>query len=120
MKKHISKIILVGILLCYIFSGLIYGKPSFFGYRVFFIMSESMEPTIQTHQIVLAEVMDGEDAKVGDVVAYSRGDGIFKRTVIHRIVEIRDDGDVILKGDNNKEPDPPVKADRVEYGIVWY
>ena len=111
--------ICVGILLCYIISGLLTGKPSFFGYRLFFIMSESMEPTIHRNQIVIAEVVDSDAVEVGDVVAYKGGEGAISKTVIHRVIAIENDRTVILKGDNNQNIDPPVGRNRIMYKIVF-
>ena len=75
-----------------------------FGYRMSFVLSESMEPEIMTHALCLTDMVH-KDAVVGDVVvykhAYENGPTIL---VVHRIIEITDDG-IITKGDNNEKPD---------------
>lgn len=99
------------------------GKATVFGYRPFFIMSESMEPTIMTHQFVIAIPVEPEDVVVGDIVTYDLYSNIspmIKQTIIHRIVDINDDGTFIFKGDNNKNTDKPVDVSRIGYKVICY
>ena len=99
------------------------GKATVFGYRPFFIMSESMEPTIMTHQVVVAVPVEPEDVEVGDIVTYDLYSNVtdkIKQTIIHRVVAINEDGTFIFKGDNNQSEDKPVSASRIGYKIIWY
>ena len=98
------------------------GKASIFGYRPYFIMSGSMEPTIKTYQFVLGVPVEPEDVAVGDIIAYNRyssASKAIKQTVIHRVVTI-DDQTVTCKGDNNKDADRPVDVSRIGYKIIAY
>ena len=103
---------------CFCINGIVSGVPSVFGYRVFFIMSESMEPTIRTHQFVVGRVMGDDEPEVGDVVAYEKGESPVKKMVIHRIVGVTDDGRFILQGDYNETADAPVERGKIKYVIV--
>ena len=120
MTGKVIKAIGVGILAGYIISGIVTGRASVLGYRAFFVMSESMEPTIRTHQFVVGRVADVGDIDIGDIVAYRRDDRILRKMVIHRVVGFGESGGVILQGDNNTSSDPPIEAGRVMYEIILY
>ena len=59
-----------------------------------------------------------EDIEIGDIVAYEKGDGLIRKTVIHRVIDKPDNGLYILKGDNNTKPDLPVDRGHILYRIV--
>lgn len=65
--------------------------PTFGRYRLFAIVSDSMEPEIPTGHMIVSEVPKGEDSiKVGDVITYELTDAKGNITLItHRVVEIR-------------------------------
>ena len=112
-------------MISFFITGIRTGKPSIFGYRPFFVMTGSMEPTIRTHSLVLAVPINPEEVREGDVVTYTRtaadtagGHLRIPFTVVHRVREIR--GDIfIFQGDNESEPDPPVRAEQIGYRVVW-
>jgi signal peptidase I len=126
IKAWIYRLIIVinlTIVLSMIITNYTTGKATIFGYRPFFIMSESMEPTIMTHQVVLAVPIEPEDVEVGDIVTYNLYSNVsesIKQTIIHRVVAIQEDGTFIFKGDNNEKLDNPVDASRIGYKIIWY
>lgn len=98
------------------------GKATVFGYRPYFIVSGSMEPTIKTYQLVLAVPVDASDVQVGDIITYDRYSTVsklIKQTVIHRVISI-DDETVICKGDNNEHADEPVSIERIGYKVIIY
>jgi signal peptidase I len=73
------------------------------------VMSSSMEPAIDTGSIVLMRHID-DPPKVGDVVAVpvpaeAQADG-YPSEVLHRVIEITEDGLVRTQGDNLDKPDP--------------
>lgn len=101
-------------------SKVLYGWGSVFSYRLFWIMSESMEPVIQENRIVVGKLAGDGELAVGEIYAYQR-EGIFgKEMVIHRLVGITEEGGYIFKGDNNMEPDRVVLREQIGYRIVWY
>ena len=113
------KALTITIMSCALCGSLYYGRPNLFGYRVFYTLSGSMEPAIEPYQFVIGRVADPDDIREGDIAVYVKGEGLYRRLIIHRI--IKKDGDtVVLKGDNNKESDPPESADRIRYKIVCY
>ncbi len=105
-------------------TGIRTGKPSIFGYRPFIIMTGSMEPAIPARSLAIAVPVDAEEVRVGDIVTYTReavdtgGRFHIRLTVVHRVKEIRGDI-VIFQGDNEEEPDPPVRAEQIGYRVVW-
>jgi len=76
------------------------------------VTQESMLPTLRPGQRVRLEPFRKEEARVGDIVAYRRGE----RLIIHRIVGIdnRQTGrSYLLKGDANFVCDAPVLEEEV-------
>ncbi len=76
----------------------------------------SMEPLLQTGDVVVVIKTSPTHIRVGDVIVYHRYGGGF---IIHRVIEIKKLGTAsnglvfITKGDNNPYPDPPVLANQV-------
>ena len=58
--------------LSFLITGIETGKPSIFGFRPFYVMTGSMEPTIRTHSLVLAVPISPEEVREGDIVTYTR------------------------------------------------
>lgn len=123
MKKVLWNVITavsVLILLSMIGSKLLTGWSSVFSYRVFYIMSESMEPEIRVHDLVLGEyVSEVELLEVGDIYAYRR-DGTFgTEIIIHRLIAVTEEGKYQFKGDNNSLPDAElVEREEIGYRII--
>jgi len=96
-----------------VFGGLLYLRA---WPPVVVVMSSSMEPAIDTGAIVLIKHLDGPP-EVGDVVtvpvpAEAQANG-YPDEVMHRVIEITEDGLVKTQGDNLDKPDPfavPVSA----------
>ncbi len=105
--------VLATVALVVVFGGLIFLRA---WPPVVVVMSSSMEPAIDTGSIVLIRGLGGPP-KVGDVVpipvpAEAREDG-YPDEVLHRVIEITEDGLVRTQGDNLDKPDPfavPVSA----------
>lgn len=73
-------------------------RTSIFGYRMYLIMSGSMEPTIHVKDAIITKEID--TPQTGDVIAFENG-GII---TVHRIIQEYTEGDNKLyqtKGDNN-------------------
>lgn len=93
----------------------------FFGVNIAMFKTGSMSPTIPTGAAAVSVRIDAADAKTGDVVTVSRGEG--KLPVTHRVVETMPTGDggaaLILKGDANTANDPfPYQVQTVNR-VVW-
>ncbi|MBP3814469.1 MAG: signal peptidase I [Butyrivibrio sp.] len=104
-------------------TGVATGRPSFFGYRIMWVRTPSMEPAIMTGDFVLVKTADESDVSVGDIAVYRKKDadvGLFHYRIIHRIIAKTGDGNFIFKGDNNEAPDPyEVAPDQMEYKTVY-
>lgn len=87
------------------------------------VMSGSMEPAIDTGDVVVMGRLD-RPARVGDVVAVHPPQSIqnnlnYPPTIIHRIVEIDPGGKVYTKGDARKQRDPFTEPrDAIETHVV--
>lgn len=77
------------------------------GYQPVFVQTGSMEPTMRTHSIVLIKRVDSMDElEIDDIVTFQVFDGSGKPiTITHRIYNIKEDGSIITKGDNNRVAD---------------
>lgn len=87
------------------------------------VMSGSMEPTIDTGDVVIMQRLN-RPAEVGDIVKVRPPQDIQDRlnypdSVIHRIVRISEDGKVFTKGDARDKRDPfTVPLDEVNARVV--
>lgn len=85
--------------------------PNFFGYKIFIIMSGSMEPTFNLQDIIVVKKMPVDMIKEDDIIAFRDGNTV----VTHRIKEIIEEGKYSTKGDNNNTQDSQtVKYEDVE------
>lgn len=78
-------------------------KTDILGYRLYIIMSGSMEPTIHVKDAIITKQID--EPQNGDIIAFENGDMI----TVHRIIKVYTEGDNRLyqtKGDNNNADDP--------------
>lgn len=88
-----------------------------------FTDTNSMDPLLDVYSNALQIKPKKEELEVGDIITYSV-EGNDKH-IIHRIIEIGDDGEwyAIVKGDNNKNPDPyKVRFNQIEkvlIGIIY-
>lgn len=93
--------------------------PSFFGWKPFIVLSETMEDRINSGDLVIVKEVDYSTLKKGEIIAFKSDDIV----IVHRIYDIiSKDGSVeyITKGDNLANPDKQhVKPEKVE-GILRY
>lgn len=96
----------------------VFKKYDVLGYRFFIIMSGSMEPTIDTTDVVITKEQKDNFQK-GDIIAFQNS----KSVTVHRIVEIYVEGEEIsyqTKGDNNNTVDSKsVKLSEVKGKVVF-
>ena len=104
-------------------TGLATGKPSVFGYRIMWVRTPSMEPAIMTGDFVLVKATDETDVAVGDIAVYEKRDESNSwphYRIIHRVMDVTDEGNYIFKGDNNQFPDEKeVTPDQISYKAVY-
>ena len=77
-------------------------------------VGRSMLPTLGELSFVVA--VRPSVVSVGDIVLYHSPQF---GNVIHRVIQIFDDNFVVVKGDNNYGPDPPITKDTIEYKVVF-
>lgn len=99
-------------------------KMSFFNYRMFTVISGSMEPRYVIGDVLIAKETEPEDIKVGDTISYLGKVGHFQDKVItHKVVNIeKDENNKYLfhtKGLANIVEDPIVHEDQL-FGVVTY
>ncbi len=97
---------------------------SLFSFRMFTVVSGSMEPEYNIGDVLISKEVDSKDIKVGDDVSYLGKSGTFTgKVVTHRVIEIDRDKDNKLvfhtKGLANPAEDPLVYEDQI-YGVVVY
>lgn len=91
-----------------------YDRANIFGFRVITVLSGSMEPTLDTHSMAVSNMLT-DDYEIGDIVVYQKDVthteyekiyGPVTISIVHRIIDITEDGYYIMKGDNNEVQDP--------------
>lgn len=96
---------------------------SVFGFTVYRISSDSMQPTLRTGDIILCRDCDPTDLSEGDIITYEGVAGeLAGKNVTHRVFRspYRLNGEiyVITKGDDNPVEDTPVEVSRVKGRFV--
>ncbi len=84
--------------------------PTFGGYRLFAIVSDSMEPNISTGDMIVGRVpKSADDISVGDVITFEVRSGGATALITHRVTEVRvaSNGAITYttKGDNAPRAD---------------
>lgn len=99
-------------------------KLSFFNYRMFTVVSESMKPKYDIGDVLVAKETEPSEIKVGDTISYQGVSGSLANKVItHEVVKIEQDenGKYLFhaKGLANIVEDPVLSEDQL-YGVVVY
>lgn len=92
----------------------------FTGWRALSVQTGSMVPAIRPGALVIDHSAAVNDLNVGDVITY-RTLKDPNMTITHRIVDFQYRGvlrDVVVKGDANPRPDPPVLASQIVGRVV--
>ncbi|MBP3874561.1 MAG: signal peptidase I [Lachnospiraceae bacterium] len=103
------------ILLTVIAAALPLTVPGFMGYKIYNVVSGSMEPAIPVGSIVYVKAIDPTEVNTGDIIAFEGGDSV----IMHRVQENKVvEGSFVTKGDANDSEDlAEVPYDRL-IGIV--
>lgn len=121
--KVIIFIVMIGFILSVCLQRFSNNKLSIFNYRMFTVISGSMEPKYKIGDVLLAKEIAPEKIKVGDTISYLGNVNSFKdKVVTHQVVDIdKIDGKYYFhtKGLANLVEDPLVSADQL-YGKVIY
>lgn len=100
-------------------------QKSYFGYRFYNVLSDSMTPNEESPpggfyagDIIIVKMCEPEDVKVGDIITFVPGRDS-RAYLTHRVVNIKtqlnnDEGlFFVTRGDANNADDPPIAADMV-------
>lgn len=84
--------------------------PTIFGRAPLVVLTESMEPTIKSGDLIVCDKVDGKNVKEGDVISFFDPDSKGTAVVTHRVVKVEVDektGAISFrtKGDNNNLED---------------
>lgn len=85
------------------------------GVRPFVVAGISMEPAYERGDVAFIREASIDSLEVGDVVKFSKG----PINVVHRIVELGDDGTIITQGDNVARPDPPLHPEQIDGKVIF-
>lgn len=90
--------------------------PTLFSWSAYVVSSGSMEPSIAVGDVAVGKPFDpGDKVAVGRVYMYEDPTAGTDRTMVHRIVERRDDGDYTTAGDANDVTDlEPLTTEGIE------
>ena len=87
-----------------------------FGYRLFVITSESMEPTFYEGDIIF--VKETNSYENGDIITYTTNNVDTPTT--HRIIEVYNENSFLTQGDSNSFADPnPISKDNIIGEVVY-
>lgn len=95
------------------------------GYKIFRVITGSMEPEYEVGEVVISKEVNPKDIKVGDDIVYLGRVGEYSgKIIMHNVVAIDTDenGDLIFhaKGlQSNSVEDPQIREDQI-YGVVTY
>ena len=111
-------IIMISILLIVLNAIILYNKfilkkdlMSFGGYSMLVVVSGSMEPEIETDDLIIIKKVD--EYEENDIVTYQKNNHL----ITHRIVRIEEDK-IYTKGDHNNTEDEPITADCIQGKVV--
>jgi len=99
------------------------GVPSILGIRPFSIQTESMYPTFEPGDLIIATAVEPEDLRQGDIITYwtvINGERVLNT---HRITDIYDGGTHLIfatKGDNNLAADALTVHESEVVGIYQF
>lgn len=122
--KTFAVIVLIGFIVVVCLQRFSDNKISIFSYRMFTVVTGSMEPKYVVGDVLISKEVDASTIKVGDVVTYLGDKADFAGKVItHQVVSIKqeEDGKYVFKtkGLANIVEDPSVSEDQI-YGKVIY
>lgn len=106
----ISRTLLIAIIILFLVTlirSIVFNKTDVFGYRIYLIMSGSMEPEINVKDAVITKETD--DLQKGDIIAFQTGNTV----TVHRIANVitkENDNLYQTKGDNNNVEDANLVA----------
>lgn len=116
-------VLIILILLVVIIQRISNNSISFFGFRIFNIVSGSMNPDYEVGDILISKTTEPQNIKVGDDIVYvGEKLNLQGKIITHRVVSVsQEDGKYIFKtkGIANEEQDPTISQEQI-YGKIIY
>lgn len=105
-------------------------NASILGYRFYNVLTSSMKPSedsppggFDAGAITIVKMIDGSEAKEGDIVTYAVGNegSYLTHRLIERVGKIdgKEGNYVITKGDANRSSDPPINEERIMGKVLF-
>lgn len=92
-------------------------KISFFGYRIFTVVTGSMEPEYKVFDMLLAKEVDPSTIKVGDDLVYmGKGSDLEGKIITHRVIRLEESDNgyaFTTKGVANNLDDPMITDEQI-------
>ena len=105
--KTLGQVVLFAILIFFILLNILsMNNKSLFGFRIYRVISGSMQPALQIGDVIIIKKANNYAEK--DIITYDNG----LTTITHRIKSINGD-EIITEGDANDAPDKPITKDRI-------
>lgn len=105
--KTLGQVVLFAILIFFILLNILsMNNKSLFGFRIYRVISGSMQPALQIGDVIIIKEANKYAEK--DIITYDNG----LTTITHRIKSINGD-EIITEGDANDAPDKPITKDRI-------
>lgn len=105
--KTLGQVVLFAILIFFILLNILsMNNKSLFGFRIYRVISGSMQPALQIGDVIIIKEADNYAEK--DIITYDNG----LTTITHRIKSINGD-EIITEGDANDAPDKPITRNRI-------
>ena len=105
--KTLGQVVLFAILIFFILLNILsMNNKSLFGFRIYRVISGSMQPALQIGDVIIIKEANNYAEK--DIITYDNG----LTTITHRIKSINGD-EIITEGDANDAPDKPITKDRI-------
>lgn len=105
--KTLGQVVLFVILIFFILLNILsMNNTSLFGFRIYRVISGSMQPALQIGDVIIIKKANNYAEK--DIITYDNG----LTTITHRIKSINGD-EIITEGDANDAPDKPITKDRI-------
>lgn len=86
------------------------------------VLTSSMEPGLPPGTLIIVQPVEPDQVHIGDVITYQIRSGD-PAVITHRVIAIDSDSSgelsFILQGDNNGEPDDPVREVQIQ-ARLWY
>lgn len=105
--KTLGQVVLFVILIFFILLNILsMNNKSLFGFRIYRVISGSMQPALQIGDVIIIKKANNYAEK--DIITYDNE----LTTITHRIKSINGD-EIITEGDANDAPDKPITKDRI-------